>query len=136
MPVPLGRVTNDTHSGRLAPKVQSDIYQGLSFSREAVMHEDKTLVTEEQIREALKDLEGWEYDRESKALQRIWRFQKFVPTMAFVRTLTQVMDTNNHHSDIHLDSRKKTLTVTVTTHSENAVTRADLDFASAVNAAE
>ena len=100
------------------------------------MHEDKTLVTEEQIREALNDLEGWEYDRESKSLQRIWRFQKFVPTMAFVRTLTQVMDTNNHHSDIHLDSRQKTLTVTVTTHSENAVTRADLDFANAVNAAE
>ena len=99
------------------------------------MHENKTLVTEEQIREALKALAGWEYDRESKALQRVWRFQKFVPTMAFVRTLTQVMDTNNHHSDIHLDSREKTLTVTVTTHSENAVTQADLDFANAVNAA-
>ena len=99
------------------------------------MHEDKTMVTEEEILEALKDLEGWEYDRETRALQRVWKFQKFVPTMAFVRTITQVMDSNNHHSDINLDSRSKTLTVTVTTHSENAVTRADLDFASAVNAA-
>ena len=100
------------------------------------MHEDKTLVTEDEIREALKDLEGWEYDRENRALQRVWEFQKFVPTMAFVRTITQVMDHNNHHSDLNLDSRSKTLTVTVTTHSENAVTRADLDFANAVNAAE
>jgi 4a-hydroxytetrahydrobiopterin dehydratase len=99
------------------------------------MHEDKTRVTEEEILEALKDLEGWEYDRETRALHRVWKFQKFVPTMAFVRTLTQVMDSNNHHSDINLDSRSKTLTVTVTTHSENAVTRADLDFANAVNAA-
>jgi pterin-4a-carbinolamine dehydratase len=56
--------------------------------------------------------------------------------MAFVRKLTETMDANNHHSDIHLDSRSKTLTVTVTTHSENAVTRADLDFARAVDAAE
>lgn len=100
------------------------------------MHEDKTLVTEDEIREALKDLEGWEYDGTNKALQRVWEFQKFVPTMAFVRTITQVMDNNNHHSDLNLDSRSKTLTVTVTTHSENAVTRADLDFASALNAAE
>lgn len=100
------------------------------------MHEDKTLVTEDEIREALKDLEGWEYDPENRALQRVWSFQKFVPTMAFVRTITQVMDHNNHHSDLKLDSRSKTLTVTVTTHSENAVTRADLDFANAVNAAE
>ena len=100
------------------------------------MHEDKTLVTEDEIRKALKDLEGWEYDGENKALQRVWQFQKFVPTMAFVRTITEVMDNNNHHSDLSLDSRSKTLTVRVTTHSENAVTRADLDFAGAVNAAE
>lgn len=100
------------------------------------MHEDKTLVTEDEIREALKDLEGWEYDGKNRALRRVWKFQKFVPTMAFVRTITQVMDSNNHHSDLNLDSRSKTLTVTVTTHSENAVTRADLDFANAVNAAE
>ncbi len=100
------------------------------------MHEDKTLVTEDEIREALKGLEGWEYDGESKSIQRVWKFQKFVPTMAFVRTITRVMDSNNHHSDLNLDSRSKTLTVTVTTHSENAVTRADLDFANAVNAAE
>lgn len=100
------------------------------------MHEDKTLVTEDEIREALKGLEGWEYDAENKALQRVWKFQKFVPTMAFVRTITEVMDNNNHHSDLSLDSRSKTLTVRVTTHSENAVTRADLDFAGAVNAAE
>ncbi len=94
---------------------------------------DKALVSEEEIRSALAGLEGWEYDAEKKELRRVWKFEKFVPTMAFVRTLTEVMDSNNHHSDIHLDSRSKTLTVTVTTHSANAVTRADLDFAKTVN---
>ena len=99
------------------------------------MTENKTLVGEDQIRDALGSLEGWEYVEDQKALRRVWEFDKFVPTMAFVRKLTEVMDTNNHHSDIHLDSRAKTLTVTVTTHSENAVTHADLDFAKAVHAA-
>ena len=98
--------------------------------------EDKTRVSEDEIRQALSDLEGREYDPAKRELRRIWKFERFVPTMAFVRKLTETMDANNHHSDIHLDSRSKTLTVTVTTHSENAVTQADLDFARAVNAVE
>ena len=98
--------------------------------------EDKTLLSEKEIRSALERLGRWEYDAATKALCRVWRFEKFVPTMAFVRKITEVMDTNNHHADLALDSRTKTLTVTVTTHSKNAVTRSDLDFAEAVNAAE
>ncbi len=100
------------------------------------MLENKARVSEAEIRSALETLEGWQYDAEKKELRRVWNFQKFVPTMVFVRTLTEVMDANNHHSDIHLDSRSKTLTVTVTTHSENAVTQADLEFARAVNEAD
>ena len=96
--------------------------------------EDKTLVSDGEIQAAAADLAGWEYDASRKELRRVWKFEKFVPTMVFVRKLTEIMDSNNHHSDLHLDSRSKTLTVTVTTHSENAVTRADLDFAGAVNA--
>jgi pterin-4a-carbinolamine dehydratase len=98
------------------------------------MQENKTLVAEDEIREALINLAGWEYDGKRKEISRVWKFEKFVPTMVFVRKLTEIMDTNNHHSDLNLDSRSKTLTVTVTTHTENAVTQADLDFAAAVNA--
>jgi 4a-hydroxytetrahydrobiopterin dehydratase len=100
------------------------------------MQENKALVAEDEIRAALNDLPGWEYDAERKEISRVWKFGKFVPTMAFVRKLTEIMDTNNHHSDLNLDSRSKILKVTVTTHTENAVTKADLDFAGAVNASE
>ena len=95
--------------------------------------EDKTRLTEDEIRTEVAALEGWTYLEDAKELQRVWHFEKFVPTMAHVRRLTEIMDENNHHADIHLDSRAKTLTVSVTTHSENAVTRADVDFAKAVN---
>jgi pterin-4a-carbinolamine dehydratase len=47
--------------------------------------EDKTLVGEEEIRQALSELEGWEYDSAKRELRRVWKFEKFVPTMAFVR---------------------------------------------------
>ena len=96
--------------------------------------EDKTQLDEGQIQSEISKLEGWAYLPETKELQRVWKFDKFVPTMAFVRKLTELMDANNHHADIHLDSRQKTLTVKVTTHSKNAVTQADMDFARAVQA--
>lgn len=95
--------------------------------------EDKTRLTEDEIRAEVAALEGWAYLEDTKELQRVWHFEKFVSTMAQIRRLTEIMDENNHHSDIHLNSRAKTLTVSVTTHSENAVTRADVDFAKAVN---
>jgi pterin-4a-carbinolamine dehydratase len=100
------------------------------------MQENKTVITEAGIHDALKDLTGWKYDAELKEISRVWKFEKFVPTMVFVRKLTEVMDSKNHHSDLNLDSRSKTLAVTVTTHTENAVTQADLDFAAAVNTLE
>jgi len=96
--------------------------------------EDKTVLNEADILAEVAHLDGWDYIPDTHELRRVWQFEKFVPTMVFVRSLTTVMDENNHHSDLHLDSRKKTLTVTVTTHSENAITRSDIDFAKAVNA--
>lgn len=97
--------------------------------------EDKTVLSDEEVQSEVTQLDNWEYLADTRELQRVWHFEKFVPTMEFVRKLTKVMDENNHHSDINLNSREKTLTVTVTTHSENAITRADVDFAKAVNAA-
>ena len=95
--------------------------------------EDKSGVSEEEIQAVVGGLEGWSYDVDEKALIRQWQFEKYVPTMAFIRKLTEVMDQENHHADLSLDGRSKTLTVKVTTFSKNAVTRADLEFAEAVS---
>jgi pterin-4a-carbinolamine dehydratase len=95
--------------------------------------EDKSDVSEGEIRAVVGGLEGWSYDVQEKTLIRQWKFDKYVPTMAFIRKLTEVMDQENHHSDLSLDGRSKTLTVRVTTFSKNAVTRADLEFAEAVS---
>ncbi len=96
--------------------------------------ENKTILTEKVIQVAIAQFTGWKYLPDTKELQREWKFQKFVPTMVLLRKITEVMDSNNHHCDIHLDSRKKSLVITVTTHSENAISQADIDFAKAVNA--
>ena len=98
--------------------------------------EDKTPVGADEIRQTIEGLEGWTYDEAARMLIRIWSFEKFVPTMAFIRKLTEIMDQENHHSDLILDGRSRTLTIKVTTFSEDAITRADLRFAKAVESVE
>ena len=94
--------------------------------------ENKTLLDEDQIASALQSLTGWR--REGITLVREWRFQKFTQLMPFLRGVLDTMDRANHHSDLVVDSRTKTLTISVTTHSAGALTQADVDFARAVNA--
>lgn len=94
--------------------------------------ENKTLLNDAQIQEALRSLNGWR--REGSALVREWKFEKFAQLMPFLRGVLDTMDRNNHHSDLAVDSRTKTLKVSVTTHSAGAITQSDVDFAKALNA--
>ena len=47
--------------------------------------------------------------------------------------LTRTITEQNHHSDFSLDTGKRTIAVSVTTHSEGAVTRSDILFARPLN---
>lgn len=89
--------------------------------------EDKTILTKEQIYEEIKSLEGWLY--KNNALEKQWQFFKFLELIGFLKKIINTMDEQNHHSDLILDTKNKIIKVKVTTHSENAVTRADIDFA-------
>ncbi len=94
--------------------------------------ENKTVLGSAQIEAALRTLNGWR--REGDALVREWKFEKFAQLMPFLRGVLDAMDRNNHHSDLAVDSRTKTLKVSVTTHSAGAITQADVDFARALDA--
>jgi 4a-hydroxytetrahydrobiopterin dehydratase len=89
--------------------------------------ENKTILDEAGIASALEGLPGWR--REGIALAAEWRFESFTRLMPFLRRVLDTMDRCHHHADLVLDSRTRTLTVRVTTHSAGAVTRADVDFA-------
>ena len=47
--------------------------------------------------------------------------------------LTRTITEQNHHPDFSLDTGKRTIAVSVTTHSEGAVTRSDILFARPLN---
>ena len=89
--------------------------------------ENKTVLTKEQIQEELKALNNWLYKNNS--LKKEFQFFKFSELINFLKNIIKTMDEQNHHSDLNLDTKNKIIKIIVTTHSENAVTKADIDFA-------
>ena len=64
------------------------------------MREDIHILSEEEIQEKLKELEGWEV-RDNK-ITKEFKLENFVASVYFVRRLTPFFEKNNHHPDIHI----------------------------------
>lgn len=95
------------------------------------MTEDKTVLTAEQVDGELTDLAGW--SREGTMIFRDFTMVNFKDITDFLNHLVRTITEQNHHPDFSLDTGTRTVSVKVTTHSEKAVTRADMDFAHALN---
>ncbi len=93
--------------------------------------EDKTSVTEQELEQALQELEGWV--KEGRAITRRFRFQKWSDITRFMVHLAKTIEETNHHPDAILDTTTRTVTVSVTTHSAGTVTRSDVEFARRLN---
>lgn len=95
------------------------------------MTENKTVLTAEQVDTELTDLTGW--SREGTVICRDFTMANFKDITGFLNHLVDTITEQNHHPDFSLDTGTRTIAVRVTTHSEQAVTRADIDFAHTLN---
>ena len=95
------------------------------------MREDKTTLTEEELREELKNLEGWK--KEFKCLSRRFYIEDWKDITEFLKHLVKVIEETNHHPDVVFHTATKTITVSTTTHSVGGITRADLELAKRLN---
>jgi 4a-hydroxytetrahydrobiopterin dehydratase len=94
--------------------------------------EDKTALSAAQVDEELQTLEGW--TRSEAVLARHFVFHNFEEITAFLTHLVRTIAAQNHHPDFSCNTGLKMVTVALTTHSEQAITHADLAFARALNA--
>ncbi|WP_017586587.1 4a-hydroxytetrahydrobiopterin dehydratase [Nocardiopsis ganjiahuensis] len=88
-------------------------------------------LSEEQIREGLGRLEGWEWDPEGPLVHRTVRLADFLAAVALVNEVAQAAEQAGHHPDI--DIRYNTVRFALTTHSEGAVTDKDMALAARVD---
>ena len=87
-------------------------------------------LSDEQIEQKLETLEGWE--REGDAIQRVFELDDFKGSVDFVNRLTPEAEDMNHHPDLEISW--KTVTVTISTHSEGGLTDNDFELARRIDA--
>ena len=83
------------------------------------------LLTENQIRERLARVPGWE--RRGREIRRTWTFADFESAMAFVNKVAALAQSADHHPDI--DVRYTAVTMTLSTHSAGGLSRKDFELA-------
>jgi 4a-hydroxytetrahydrobiopterin dehydratase len=88
------------------------------------------LLTEDQVRTALVQLDGWEGD--STAIRRTAVLPSFLAAIDVVRRVADVAEGLDHHPDI--DIRWRTLLFACSTHSDNGVTSKDTELAGRIDA--
>lgn len=80
---------------------------------------------DKEVSAGLKDVPGWTH--EQNAIHKTYEFPTFAGAILFVVALAYEAERRDHHPD--LDIRWKKVKVSLTTHSEGAVTEKDLAFA-------
>jgi 4a-hydroxytetrahydrobiopterin dehydratase len=88
-----------------------------------------TVLSEEEVRQALGELDGWE--AAGSEITKQLEFADFRAAVSFVVSIAFEAEAANHHPDI--DIRYNKVRVTVSTHSEGGVTAKDIDLARAVD---
>ncbi len=56
----------------------------------------------EKAAELLKQLPGWEFTKEGKAIRRRFSFKNFMQALDFVNSLAPIAEAENHHPDLQL----------------------------------
>jgi len=88
-------------------------------------------LTDQQIQDGLKRLEGWAH--KNNAISKLFRFKEFMDGIGFVNRVAELAERADHHPDIHINYTR--VTFTCTTHSEGGVTEKDFKLAGEIEQA-
>ncbi|PYQ08306.1 MAG: 4a-hydroxytetrahydrobiopterin dehydratase [Acidobacteria bacterium] len=84
-----------------------------------------TLLSDDQLRERLSKLQGWE--RSGGQIRKVYPFASFAEGMAFANRVAALADLLDHHPDMLIQYRQVTLTLT--SHDAGGLTERDFKLA-------
>ena len=87
-------------------------------------------LSDDEINDRLQELDGWE--RSGDAITKSFDNGDFKGSVDFVNRLTPAAEEMEHHPDLEISW--KTVTVTLSTHSEGGLTGADFELAGKIDA--
>lgn len=88
------------------------------------------LLSDAEVEERLAALDGWQ--RSGEAIEKSFERGDFVGSVRFVESLVGPAEAMNHHPDVAISWA--TVTVTISTHSEDGLTAADFELAGKIDA--
>ena len=88
-----------------------------------------TLLSEDQVRERLAKLRGWE--RSGGQIRKAYPFASFADGMVFANRVAALADSLDHHPDMLIQYRQVTLTLT--SHDAGGLTERDFRFAGRID---
>ncbi len=86
-------------------------------------------LSDEQVTEALADLEGW--SRDGDTIAREFQFRDFIAALGFITQVGLLAEKANHHPE--LSNVYNRVTIALTTHDEGGITDKDIALAAAVS---
>jgi 4a-hydroxytetrahydrobiopterin dehydratase len=87
-------------------------------------------LSDEEIEARLSEHPGWE--RDGPAIKKTFKRADFVGSVHFVDSLVEPAEAMNHHPDLEISW--DTVTVSLTTHAEGAITANDFELAAKIDA--
>ena len=88
------------------------------------------LLDDEAIQSKLDSLDGWA--RDGDAITKTFERGDFVGSVKFIDSIVEPAEDMNHHPDLEISW--KTVTVTISTHSEGGLTDNDFELARRIDA--
>lgn len=88
-------------------------------------------LTPEEAQVFLRDIKGWEVDKESKKISKNFSFKNFVEAMDFVNKVADISESEGHHPDIKISWNKVSLELT--THAIKGLSENDFILAAKID---
>jgi len=85
------------------------------------------LLSTDEVATALATLPAWQFDRDGKAIRRVFVFRNFSEAFAFMTRVALLAEASDHHPE--WSNVYKTVDVTLTTHDAGGITPLDVDMA-------
>jgi 4a-hydroxytetrahydrobiopterin dehydratase len=89
-------------------------------------------LSQQEIVQQLKTLDGWEYGDDS-TISKLFRFKQFMDGIRFINQVAEIAEAADHHPDIHVNYTR--VRFICTTHDAGGVTEKDFKLAREIDRA-
>lgn len=91
----------------------------------------RTALSEQQSRQMLETLSGWEFSPDQNAIRQVFKFRDFNAAFAFMTRIALAAEKLDHHPEWSNVYNK--VDITLTTHSAKGLTELDMRLAKLIN---